>query len=181
NSNDVVGDNFWLWRADHGVSPDAVGWSLNTADHGLIVNGNNVTIYGLAVEHFQKTQTLWNGENGRVYFYQCELPYDPPTQESWKNGTVDGYPGYKIANNVQNHEAWGLGVYSYFRDANDIFLESAIEAPVGQGIKLRHMISVWLNGNKNGSESGIRHVLNDRGNAAISNVKKGTSIGALDL
>lgn len=180
NSNDVVGDNFWLWRADHGVSPKAVGWTLNTADHGLIVNGNNVTIYGLAVEHFQKTQTVWNGENGRVYFYQCELPYDPPTQQSWKNGTVDGYPGYKIADNVQNHEAWGLGIYSYFRDASDIFLENAIEAPVVPGIKLNHMITVWLNGNANGSMSGIRHILNGKGDAAVSNVKKGTSIGAME-
>lgn len=180
NSNYVVGDNFWLWRADHGVNADAVGWSLNTADHGLIVNGNNVTIYGLAVEHFQKTQTIWNGEKGKVYFYQCELPYDPPSQKSWMNGTIDGYAGYKIANSVKEHEAWGLGVYSYFRDASDIFLENAIEAPVAPDVKLHHMVTVWLNGNRNGSMSGIRHILNGKGEPAISNVEKGTSISAME-
>lgn len=180
NSNDVIGDNFWLWRADHGVVADAVGWTLNTADHGLIVNGNQVTIYGLAVEHFQKTQTIWNGESGRVYFYQCELPYDPPNQKSWKNGAIDGYAGYKVADGVQAHEAWGLGIYSYFRDASDIFLENAIEAPDEPGIKLHHMVTVWLNGNANGSLSGIRHILNGKGNPVISTVEKGTSISALD-
>lgn len=180
NSNNVVGDNFWIWRADHGVSKNAVGWTLNTADHGLIVNGDNVTIYGLAVEHFQKTQTIWNGENGHIYFYQCELPYDPPSQESWKNGTVDGYPGYKVANAVKKHEAWGLGVYSYFRDASDIYLENAIEAPVSPGVKLQHMITVWLNGNPNGSKSGIRHILNGKGEPAISSVEKGLVISALN-
>ncbi len=180
NCNNVVGDNFWLWRADHGIDANAVGWSLNTADHGLIVNGADVTIYGLAVEHFQKTQTIWNGEQGRVYFYQCELPYDPPSQKSWQDGKVDGYAGYKISNNVKEHQAWGLGIYCYFRDANDIFLENAIEAPTGDGIKLHHMISVWLNGNKNGSLSGIRHIINGQGNATISTVEKGFQISAID-
>ena len=40
NSNDVIGDHFWIWRADHGTG---VGWTSNTAANGLVVNGNNVT------------------------------------------------------------------------------------------------------------------------------------------
>ena len=58
----------------------AVGWNVNTADTGLIVNGDNVTFYGLFVEHYQKYQTIWNGNGGRTYFYQNEMPYDPPNQ-----------------------------------------------------------------------------------------------------
>ena len=44
NSNDTLVDHTWIWRADHG---DGVGWDLNTSDNGLVVNGNDVTIYGL--------------------------------------------------------------------------------------------------------------------------------------
>ncbi len=55
----VVGDNFWLCRADHGRGP---GWTSNPNKHGLIVNGDNVTLYGLFVEHCQEYQTTWNGK-----------------------------------------------------------------------------------------------------------------------
>lgn len=67
NSNDVIGDNFWVWRADHG---DNVGWNMNTAPNGIVINGDNVTMYGLFVEHFQEYQTIWNGNGGKLYFYQ---------------------------------------------------------------------------------------------------------------
>ena len=72
-------------RPRHGV-----GWTLNTADTGLIVNGDNVTMYGLFVEHYQKYQTIWNGNGGRTIFYQNELPYDPPNQAAWMNGADPG-------------------------------------------------------------------------------------------
>ena len=73
NSSDVIGDHFWIWRADHG---QGVGWFKNTSKNGLVVNGHHVTIYGLFNEHFQEYGTLWNGEKGRMYFYQNETPYD---------------------------------------------------------------------------------------------------------
>ncbi len=160
NANDVVGDNFWLWRADHGSN---VGWNVNKADTGIIVNGNNVVIYGLMVEHFQKYQTIWNGDNGLVHRYQSEIPYDPPSQDAWKNGSVNGYASYKIGDNVNTHKAPALGIYCYFRDANNIFEERAIEAPTGRNITLLHMITFWLNGNSN---SAINHVVNNVGGAA---------------
>ncbi|MFD6309243.1 coagulation factor 5/8 type domain-containing protein, partial [Streptomyces sp. NPDC060223] len=111
NSSDVIGDHLWIWRADHG---DGVGWDTNTADTGLVVNGDDVTMYGLFVEHYQKNQTIWNGENGRTYFYQNEMPYDPPNQDAWMNGSTQGYAAYKVADSVQHHEAWGLGSYCFF-------------------------------------------------------------------
>ena len=112
NCNNVVGDNFWLWRADHGRG---VGWNLNKNVTGLTVNGNNVTLYGLFVEHCQGYQTVWNGNGGRVYFYQSEMPYDPPDQAAWRHGDVNGFASYKVADGVKTHEAWGLGVYTVFR------------------------------------------------------------------
>ena len=89
----------WLWRADHGAG---VGWSVNTADTGLVVNGNDVTMYGLFVEHFQKYQTIWNGERGRTYFYQNEFPYEMPNQAAWMNGSTRGYAAYKVADSVND-------------------------------------------------------------------------------
>ncbi|MFC4048036.1 coagulation factor 5/8 type domain-containing protein, partial [Dactylosporangium siamense] len=114
NSNNVIGDHMWIWRADHG-NGGTVGWNTNTAANGLVVNGNNVTMYGLFVEHYQQYQTIWNGNGGRTYFYQNEIPYDVPNQASWSSGGgAQGWAAYKVGANVTSHEAWGLGSYCFF-------------------------------------------------------------------
>lgn len=158
NSNHVIGDNFWIWRADHG---DGVAWDKNLTKNGVVVNGDDVTIYGLFVEHFHEYQTLWNGENGKTFFYQSEIPYDVPDQASWMshNGTVNGYASYKVADDVMSHEAHGLGIYSFHRDAV-IDLHSAAEVPDTDGVKLYNICSVMLAGNP-----GISHVINNTGGA----------------
>lgn len=163
NSHDVICDQLWLWRADHPAS--AAGWGINPTKNGVVVNGNRVIMYGLFNEHHQEYQTLWNGNDGRVYFYQSEIPYDPPHQDAYKSekGARNGYASYKVADAVTSHEAWGLGVYSYFRDA-PVKLENAIEAP--EAAKIHHMTTVWLNGTP-GSE--ITHVVNGKGSRVYAN------------
>ncbi len=161
NSNDTIVDHTWIWRADHG---SGVGWDVNTAANGLVVNGNNVTIYGLFVEHYQQYQVLWNGNGGRVYFYQSELPYDPPSQAAWSAPGVNGWASYKVASNVTSHEAWGLGVYAVFTNPG-IWLTSAIEAPFNTNVRFHHMVTVNLTAN-----GGISHVINDVGEATLPNV-----------
>lgn len=148
-------DNVWLWRADHG---SGVGWDVNKSKNGLIVNGNDVSAYGLFVEHFEEYQTLWNGNGGRVYFYQSEIPYDVPNQSSWTHDGVKGYASYKVADTVTTHDARGLGVYSVFN--NPVTLENAIETPSNAGVKMQHMITVFL-GNTGGAA--INHILNGTG------------------
>ena len=160
DSGDVVGDNLWLWRADHGVA-GSTGWTVNTAKHGLVVNGKNVTMYGLFVEHFQEYQTMWNGDGGRTYFYQSELPYDPPSQDLWAHDGVAGYASYKVASTVTSHEAWGLGVYSAFRQ--NVVAENAFETPAPLAASLHHLVTVWLNGM---ATTAINHVINGTGAAA---------------
>jgi hypothetical protein len=162
--NDVVGDNFWLWRADHGRG---VGWNENENANGLIVNGNNVMFYGLFVEHCQAYQTIWNGNGGRVYFYQSEMPYDPPSREAWRHGPGNGYASYKVADTVTTHEVWGLGVYCVFRGA-PVVADNAIETPTGSGIKMHHMVTIRLGGQPG---SGIEHVINGTGGAGVSTRK----------
>jgi hypothetical protein len=166
NSNDVIGDHAWIWRADHG---SGVGWDENKSTNGLIVNGRNVTYYGLFVEHFQQDQVLWNGENGRTYFFQCEMPYDPPTQEAWMHGTVKGYPGYKVADNVKSHEAWGLGIYCVFNHDN-IYSDNAVEAPQSSDVKFHHVLIFRLSGAT--EQSGINSVINGQGSPATKQQTK---------
>lgn len=160
DANDVVVDHTWIWRADHGKG---VGWTSNTSDNGLIVNGSDVTIYGLFVEHHQQFQVLWNGERGRTYFYQSEIPYDPPTQPAWTSAqNTNGWASYKVADTVKDHEAWGLGIYSVFRHPQ-VVLTRAIEAPENPGVRFEHMITVALD-----NLGEIDHIINDAGDAATT-------------
>jgi hypothetical protein len=157
NSNDTIVDHTWIWRADHGKG---VGWDSNVSANGLVVNGNDVTIYGLFVEHHQEFQVLWNGNSGRTYFYQSEIPYDPPTQASYTSGEgVKGWASYKVADGVTEHEAWGLGIYSVFRHP-DVDLSRAIEVPKIPGVRFHDMITVAL-----GDKGVIDNVINDVGGA----------------
>jgi len=167
NSNNVYVDNIWLWRADHG---NGVGWNINRSANGLIVNGHNVTIYGLFVEHFQEYQTLWNGNNGKVYFYQSEMPYDPPTADAWKHDGINGYASYKVSDKVKSHEAWGVGVYCVFYQA-PVIVDKAIETPKSLERYIHHIITYWLNGN---TESIIKKIINAKGDSVNVNNRKAT-------
>jgi F5/8 type C domain len=160
NARNTIGDNLWLWRADHGTG---IGWSTNTADTGLVVNGANVTMYGLAVEHYQKYEVVWNGNGGRTYFFQNEMPYDPPDQASWMNGSTRGYAAYKVADSVTSHEAWGVGSYCYFNVNPSEVSERAFEVPNASGVKFHDLLTVSL-----GGVGTINHVINSTGAAANS-------------
>jgi hypothetical protein len=164
NANDVVGDNLWLWRADHG---NGVGWTQNACNNGLIVNGDRVTIYGLFVEHQEQYQTLWNGNWGRVYFYQSELPYDPPSQDAWSHDGVNGYASYKVADQVTSHQAYGIGIYAVFINSTNISCFNAIETPTNsQQVNVHDMITVYIGGNTSGSgTTAINHIINGTGPA----------------
>ncbi len=161
NSHDVIGDHLWLWRADHG---NGVGWTSNTAANGLIVNGNNVTMYGLFVEHYQQYQVQWNGNGGRTYLFQNEMPYDVPNQAEWMSGMTQGFAAYRVDGAVTSHEAWGLGSYCFFSRNPTVAADHAFEVPVAPGIRMRNMVTVSLGGGR----GAIWHVINQTGGAAHS-------------
>jgi hypothetical protein len=167
NSNDTIIDHIWAWRADHG---SGVGWTTNTADTGLIVNGANVMAYGLFVEHYQKYEVMWNGNGGRTIFLQNEMPYDPPSQAAWRSG-ANGYAAYKVADNVTSHEAWGLGSYCYFNVNPSIHADRGFETPVNAGVKFHDVLTVSL-----GGVGTIDHVINNTGGAA-----QGTATVPVDI
>jgi hypothetical protein len=145
NDSFAIGDNIWLWRADHGAGSPI--WENNQSNTGLIVNGHDVTMYGLAVEHFQKNQVIWAGEKGAVYFYQSELPYDVPA-----NFVVPA--SFKIADQVTQFTGYGFGIYDFFRGTSvGASSLSAIETPNNAGISFTHMVSVKL-----GTSFGPKHI-----------------------
>jgi hypothetical protein len=166
NSDNVLLDDIWSWRADHG---NGVGWNINTADTGLIVNGNDVTAYGLFVTSFQKYQAIWNGENGRTIMFQNEMPHDVPDQSSWMHDGINGYAAYKVADSVTAHEAWGLGSYCNFLNPS-INAARGFEVPVTPTVTLHDLLTVFLNG-----YGGIDHVINDTG-APVNNTNQVTNI-----
>ena len=164
NSDNVILDDIWAWRADHG---NGVGWTVNTADTGVVVNGDDVTAYGLFVEHYQEYEVIWNGERGRTIMFQNEMPYDPPNQAAWTHDGVNGFAAYKVADRVENHEAWGLGSYCFFNVA-PIHAERAFEIP--STVELHDILTVFLNGS-----GGIDHVVNNTG-AAVNSTNQVTNI-----
>jgi hypothetical protein len=163
NSDHVVIDHTWVWRADHGVegfSGDTERWNTNTGRNGVVVNGDNVTATGLFVEHFQQYNTVWNGANGVTVLYQNELPYDPPTQADWMHDGMEGWAGYKVADHVKTHRLYGGGVYIFNRNDPSIHTENGFEVPTASDVQLHHIMTVNL------SAGTIDHVVNGLGDPA---------------
>jgi len=168
NADNTLIDHTWVWRGDHGVegftegvNGDTDRWNTNIGRNGVVINGDNVTATGLFVEHFQEYNTIWNGENGTTILYQNELPYDPPTQADWNqpDGTL-GWSGYKVADDVKNHELFGAGVYVFNQNNPDIATANGFEVPQTPGVQLHHIMTVNL------SAGTVEHVVNGVGGAA---------------
>jgi hypothetical protein len=163
NSNNVILDDIWAWRADHG---NGVGWTSNTADTGVIVNGDNVTAYGLFVEHYQKYDAIWNGNGGTDIFFQNEMPYDPPSQAAWMEAPgVDGWAAFKVANSVTSFSGYGMGSYSFFNQGVDIFAANAFEVPstLPAG-SLHDLLTIFLDATH--GKGGILNVVNGTGGSS---------------
>jgi hypothetical protein len=154
NSNDVIGDNSWYWRADHGAG---AGWASNTTKNGIVINGKNVTYYGLFVEHCQEYQTVWNGDNGKCFMYQSEIPYDVPSADVWSPQGGVGFASFKVNKDVSKFEGYGIGIYSLFNKAA-VMMDNAMETPTGPDVKLKHVIAVKL-----GAQGGFAHIVNGTG------------------
>ncbi|MFJ7195136.1 MULTISPECIES: coagulation factor 5/8 type domain-containing protein [unclassified Streptomyces] len=155
NSDDTIIDHTWLWRADHG---EGVGWETNRSDYGLQVNGDNVLATGLFVEHFNKYDVRWSGENGRTIFFQNEKAYDAPNQAAVQNGDIKGFAAYRVDDSVNRHEGWGLGSYCYFNVDPTIRQDHGFQAPVKPGVKFHDLLVVSL-----GGKGQYEHVINDTG------------------
>jgi hypothetical protein len=171
NSNNVVGDHFWLWRADHGSQKGGdARWQRDRCKNGLIVTGNDVTLYALFTEHYQEYEVLWLGERGRTYFFQNEPPYDAPNQASWSSqgGRVDGYAAFKVANTVKEHHTIGMGSYAVFTGTDgNVNKKNGFEAPNSPNVKLEKMCITRFAGPGN-----IQNVINGTGGSTANGTKR---------
>ncbi|MBA4849199.1 hypothetical protein [Emticicia sp. BO119] len=171
SSNNVVGDHFWLWRADHGSQRGGnLRWTRDRCKNGLIVTGDDVTLYGLFAEHYQEYEVLWLGERGRTYFLQNEPPYDAPNQPSWSSqgGRVDGYAAYKVANKVKQHQGIGMGSYAVFTGTDGkVNKSNGFEIPNSPNVKLEKMCITRFAG-----PGQIQNVINGIGGSTATGVKR---------
>ncbi|ASK79415.1 hypothetical protein CF386_10165 [Paraphotobacterium marinum] len=138
----VIGDDLWIWAKDN------QGAQVAVANKGLKVTGNNVTMYGLAVEHFFDKQTEWLGNSGKVYFYQSELPYD-------HQGGGPKIPSSFVIDGAKSFKGYGMGVYSV---VGDDYTDSGISV-IGSSsdVQLQNVYAWNLI-----ESSGVRHVVNDK-------------------
>ena len=163
DSSQVILDDIWAWRADHG---NGVGWTDNAGDTGVVVNGDHVTAYGLFVEHYEKDEVIWNGTDGTDIFFQNEMPYDPPSQAAWSAGpATDGYPAFLITHAAAGFHGYGMGSYSFFDRGLPISATSAFETANPPGSELHDLLTIFLS---TAGSGGIEHVVNGTGRSSTA-------------
>jgi hypothetical protein len=145
NASHSIIDDSWVWRADHGNN---VGWTANKGDTGAVVTGDDVTAYGLAVEHYQKSEVVWTGNGGTDIFFQNELPYDPPSQDVWNQSPTQlGYPAFQVGNHVKTFNGYGMGSYVVFINTTaTLHVSSAFQSPNTPGVQFHNVFGVWITG-----------------------------------
>lgn len=126
------------------------------------MNGDDVTMHGLFVEHFRRDNVVWNGGRGRNYFFQNELPYDAPSQAAYRAGASRDWAAYRVADHVREHDAVGLGIYVNFTTDPSIVVPSAIVAPHRPGVTFTNVATISLGT----GEGTIAHLVADAGEAA---------------
>ena len=152
----------WAWRADHG---NAVGWTVNKGNTGVVVTGNNVTAYGLAVEHYQKSEVVWTGQGGTDVFFRNELPYDVPSQPAWnESASFSGYPAFQVGAGVRTFSGYGMGSYVVFINTSaTLHVTEAFQAPKAPGVKFTDVFGVWI-----GGSGGLDSIVNGTGGPVTS-------------
>jgi hypothetical protein len=164
NADNTILDDIWAWRADHGAG---VGWNSNTADTGVVVNGDNVSAYGLFVEHYQKFEVIWNGQDGEVVFFQNEMPYDPPSQAAWMSSpTTKGYAAFLVTPGVRSFQGYGMGSYSFFNQGVPIFATQAFQSPTTAGVQFHDLLTIFLDASH--GQGGILSVINGVGGSSTA-------------
>jgi hypothetical protein len=162
NASHSIIDDVWAWRADHGSD---VGWTVNKGDSGLVVTGDDVTAYGLAVEHYQKSEVVWSGQGGTDVFFQNELPYDVPSQADWnESATFSGYPAFQVGSGVKTFQGYGMGSYVVFIDTTaTLHVTEAFQAPQAAGVQFHDIFGLWI-----GGSGGLDSIINGSGGSATN-------------
>src|SRR4051812_148207 len=89
--------------------------------------------------------------------------YDPPTQAAYQHDGVLGYAAFKVADNVQSFQGYGMGSYIFTNVNPDIHVSHAFEVPVTPGVQMHDLLTINLSG-----PGTIDHVINDTGGPVSS-------------
>merc|ERR1712087_727112 len=118
-------------------------------------------------EHSLGDMTVWNGNGGKTYFYQNELPYDV-TQERFGDSC-----GYRVLG--RNHETWGVGIYSYFK-FHPVVVRAGIVVPTKNDFAKMHNAFIWKIPNSFGGIAWILRAANNNvaGTKSLGGIHKGT-------
>ncbi|KAL3930135.1 MAG: hypothetical protein SGPRY_001669 [Prymnesium sp.] len=131
SSSGLTLDHSWLWHADHDqcAGANASECSLPyrgtcvsdacVSSHGLLVDGNGVSAYGLQVEHHKKTLVL---------------PYTEPSFSS-------RHVGYEVVQHALPHSAAGLGVYVIYKGCR-----RQVGLRVPHGAAIENMLVMHIDG-----------------------------------
>ena len=131
--------------------------------NGLVVNGDDVTIYGLFNEHHAGVSDPLERQRRPRYMYQSEMPYDVPGQAAWMNGDP-GYASYKVAAACPGTRLGASA--STATSAMPPSRPTGRDRGPGPGVKFHNLTTIWLDG-KQGSE--ITHIINDLGGRVHAN------------
>uniref|UniRef100_A0A7S3KWH6 Uncharacterized protein n=1 Tax=Euplotes crassus TaxID=5936 RepID=A0A7S3KWH6_EUPCR len=168
----TIGENLWLWRGDHDIQSPLIPYDVNVCEHGLIVRGDNVKMFGLFVEHFNNYQTVWYGKNGEIRFYQSEMPYfltvegeqhivDCSHPDSSETVEEQVCASLYVSESATGFRGEGLGIYSFFPNTlnqKTIRAKTAIVVE-NDDVSFHHALTYWLNGDH---DSGIDSILTNK-------------------
>ena len=128
NSDDVILDDIWAWRADHG---NGVGWTANTADTGADRqrrrrDGLRPVRRALPeVRGRSGTATAARSSSSRT---RC-----PTTRRArppgWRRPVSMASRPSRSPTRVTSFHGYGMGSYSFFNQGVDIFAANAFEVP----------------------------------------------------
>ena len=140
NSDDVILDDIWAWRADHG---DGVGWTVEHRRHRRRRQRRR-RHSPPACSSSTTRSTRWSGtaSDGETIIFQNEMPYDPPNQAAWQHDGVLGFAGVQGRRRVTTHQGWGLGSYCFFNVDPSIHATRAFEVPVTPGVQLHDILDL---------------------------------------
>ena len=145
NAGNSIIDDVWAWRADHG---NAVGWTVNKADTGVAVTGNNVTAYGLAVGALPEER----GDLERPGRHRHLLPERAALRPAQPVG-LDGQPDPgrlpRLPGHSQRQELPGLRDGQLCRvhpDHGDVVRRRGLPGPKTPGVQFHDLLGVWIAG-----------------------------------
>ena len=97
------------------------------------------------------------------------MPYDPPNQAAWMNGSSDGYAAYEVGPSVTTHRPTASAVTATSTSTPPWSRTTPSRRRTCSGVQLHDLLTVSL-----GNVGVIEHVINETGAATPTNTTPST-------